>query len=350
MFKKPLTRREFLQSTLIGAAAFTTQAFRPYFRSEDEQFANSIARVCSDSVSVYAEPSDESKILYQRTRDELVNVYDEVVSEDGPGYNPRWYRVWSGYMHSAYLQKVQVRYNPIASVFPPEGLLAEVTVPYTQTMRNIANKYWDPVYRLYYQSVHWITGIEDGPDGQPWYKLKDELLEVEYDVPAEHMRIITAEEMEPISPELPHHKKKLEVSIAHQRLRAFENDELIFETYVSSGVPNCNPDPNGIPTDTPKGKFNIQSKMASKHMGNGQLTADIFAYELPGVPWACFFEPTTGVAFHGTYWHHNFGLQMSRGCVNMKTEEAKWLFRWAIPPSDSVTVEKRGFGTEVTVI
>ncbi len=350
MFKKPLTRREFLQSTLIGAAALSTQAFRPHFRSEDEQFANSIARVCSDSVSVYAEPSDESKILYQRTRDEIVNIYDEVVSEDGPGYNPRWYRVWSGYMHSAYLQKVQVRYNPIASVFPPEGLLAEVTVPYTQTMRNIANKYWDPVYRLYYQSVHWITGIEDGPDGQPWYKLKDELLEVEYDVPAEHMRIITAEEMEPISPELPHQMKKLEVSIAHQRLRAFEDGELIFETNISSGVPNRNPDPNGIPTDTPKGKFNIQSKMPSKHMGNGQLTADIFAYELPGVPWACFFEPKTGVAFHGTYWHHNFGLQMSRGCVNMKTEDAKWLFRWALPPSDSVTVEKRGFGTEVTVI
>jgi hypothetical protein len=33
----------------------------------------------------------------------------------------------------------------------------------------------------------------------------------------------------------------------------------------------------------------------------------------------------------------------------MKTEEAKWLFRWATPPSDAETVEKRGLGTEVVV-
>lgn len=349
MLQNQVSRRDFLKYTLIAATALSTQAFRPYFRPEDEQFANSLARVCTSSVSVYAEPNDKSKIMYQHTRDELINIYDEVVAPDGPIYNPRWYRVWGGYMHSAYLQKVQVRYNPIESIFPVDGLPAEVTVPFTQTMRNIANLRWEPVYRLYYESVHWITGVEEGPDGQTWYKLKDELLEVEYDVPAEHMRVIKAEELTPLSSEIPAHKKRLEVSIADQRVRAFENDQQIFETHISSGVPNRNPDPNGIPTDTPKGKFNIQSKMPSKHMGNGQLTSDIFAYELPGVPWVSFFEPVTGVAFHGTYWHHNFGLQMSRGCVNMKTEEAKWLFRWATPPSDSVTVEKRGLGTQVIV-
>ncbi len=30
--------------------------------------------------------------------------------------------------------------------------------------------------------------------------------------------------------------------------------------------------------------------------------------ELPGVPWVCFFEPNTGVALHGTYWHTNYGF------------------------------------------
>ena len=65
-------------------------------------------------------------------------------------------------------------------------------------------------------------------------------------------------------------------------------------------------------------------------MGDGQLTAEIEAYELPGVPWTTFFAPN-GVAFHGTYWHDNFGMTMSRGCVNMRTEEAKWLFRWIMP-------------------
>jgi len=349
MMMKPHSRRDFLKYGIIATSALFTQAFKPYFGNEDEQFSNNLARVCSETLSVYSEPSDKSKILYQRTRDEIVNIYDEVVSEEGPSYNPLWYRVWGGYIHSAYLQRVEIRYNPIEVIIPESGLLAEVTVPMTQTMRKIGEIRWDPVYRLYYESVHWITGLEKGPDEQYWYKLKDELLEIEYHVPAEHLRIIRPEELTPISPEIPNHKKRLEVSIAHQRVQAFEFDKLVFETFISSGVPNRNPDPKGIPTDTPKGKFNIQSKMPSKHMGNGQLTSDMFAYELPGVPWTCFFEPVTGVAFHGTYWHRNFGLQMSRGCVNMKSEEAKWLFRWATPSSDAETVEKRGFGTEVIV-
>jgi hypothetical protein len=40
---------------------------------------------------------------------------------------------------------------------------------------------------------------------------------------------------------------------------------------------------------------------------------------------------------------------MSHGCVNMKTEEAKWLFRWATPPSTHDSIETRGLGTEVIV-
>ena len=63
---------------------------------------------------------------------------------------------------------------------------------------------------------------------------------------------------------------------------------------------------------------------------DGNLFADADDYELPGVPWTCFFT-AQGHAFHGTYWHENFGVPMSHGCINMRTEEAKWLFRWALP-------------------
>lgn len=349
MFNKNISRRNFLKYSLITAGALTTQAFRPYYSPVDEQCSNNLARITGETVSVYSEPSDKSKILYQRTRDELVNIYEEVISDDGPGYNPLWYRVWSGYIHSAYLQRVKINFNSIQKNIPVSGFLGEVTVPLSQSMRHRKPYGWEPLYRLYYESTHWITAAEEGPDGNIWYKLLDELLEVDYHVPAEHMRIITPEELKPLSPEIPSHKKRLDVSIGHQTVRAFENNQLVFETKISSGVPNRNPDPNGIPTDTPKGKFNIQSKMPSKHMGDGRLTSDIFAYELPGVPWVSFFEPKTGVAFHGTYWHHNFGLQMSHGCVNLKTEDAKWIFRWATPVSEVTTVETRGFGTEVIV-
>ena len=78
------------------------------------------------------------------------------------------------------------------------------------------------------------------------------------------------------------------------------------------------------------------------------MTDNINAYELPGVPWVCFFDQN-GVAFHGTYWHDNFGYKMSHGCVNMLMEEAKWLYRWVLPETEASSWETRGYGTSVHV-
>ncbi len=88
MLSKLHSRRDFLKYAMFATSALFTQAFKPYFGNEDEQFTNNLVRVCSDTLSVYSEPSDKSKILYQRTRDEIINIYDEVVSEEGPSYNP----------------------------------------------------------------------------------------------------------------------------------------------------------------------------------------------------------------------------------------------------------------------
>jgi len=341
-----ITRRSFLK---ISALALGGLALRPLANPSWGYPAEDLARIALYSISVYKEPNDKSEIVCQRYRDELVNIYYEVISKDGPSYNPLWYRVWQGYMHSAHLQRVKFRPNPVMKSMPAEIQLAEVTVPYTQTMRQIQKTRWEPVYRLYYGSTHWIYGIDPGPDGGPWYRLRDELLEVEYHVPAKELRPIPAAELTPISPEVPPEKKRIEVSLQNQTLTAYELDQVVLQTKISSGIPRKRANPDDIPTKTPSGTFHIQNKMPSKHMGDGNLTADVEAYELPGVPWTSFFEPETGVAFHGTYWHNNFGIPMSHGCVNMRTHEAKWLFRWATPVSASTDISKIGYGTRVTV-
>ncbi|MCJ7700030.1 MAG: L,D-transpeptidase, partial [Anaerolineales bacterium] len=207
---------------------------------------------------------------------------------------------------------------------------------------------WQPVYRLYYQSVHWITAVEEGPDGKSWYQLSDESDDnLKYYLPQSHVRLIKADELTPISPEIPWEHKRIVVNLTLQDMKVFEYDQVVLHTLISSGIPGIGG--NGpIPTSTPTGRFNIQVKMPSKHMGDGRITDRIDAYELPGVPWVCFFTDT-GVAFHGTYWHHNFGRRMSHGCVNMSMKEAKWLYRWALPESEFYTWEKRGYGTQVTV-
>ncbi len=351
VYRKP-DRRDFLKMVGAGAGAF---AFQPFFSENDLLTkGGKTARVAIANVSVYKEPWDESQIQYQKYRDELVNVYYQVKSEYGPGYNPIWYRVWGGYIHSGHLQLVETRlnevdYSVIGATLP--GKLAEVTVPFTQARLHNSDGSWRDVFRLYYESVHWVVGLIDGPDGRPWYRIKDEIFDVDrldYYVPAEHVRIISESELLPISPEVPWIEKRIEVSIAMQELTAYEYNKVVLKTKVSTGIPSAKVE-GKIPTSTPTGTFNIQNKMPSKHMGDGQMTDDLEAYELPGVPWVCFFEPKNGVATHGTYWHTNYGMTMSHGCVNMPNDKAKWLYRWALPAATEFKLETIGYGTTVIV-
>jgi hypothetical protein len=342
---KTLSRRDFLK---LAGLSLGGLAFRPFFGSGDQLDEGEMVRVASRQVSIYSQPSDKSVILFQRYRDDLMHVYQTIISEAGPGYNPVWYRVWGGYVHSANLQTVKTRINEPLMGLPPKGQLAEVTVPISQAMRKRPYD-WEQVYRLYYESTHWITGIEPGPDGELWYQLTDELLGVQYHVPTAHLRAIFPEELTPLSPDVPADSKRIEVSITQQTLTAFEGDKVVLKTKVSTGVPVRRIVPGVIPTDTPKGEFHIQNKMPSKHMGDGHLTSDPEAYEIPGVPWTCFFEPVAGVATHGTYWHTNYGMTMSHGCVNLRPADAKWIFRWSTPIAKAEDWETRGYGTLVRV-
>jgi hypothetical protein len=340
-----LSRRDFLK---LSGLALGSLAFNPNSPQIGDYDDASLARVCINSVSVHSRPDDTSRIVAQWYRDDLVNIYEEIDSGT-PGYNPIWYRVWGGYMHRAHLQKVKFSYQKPLTSLPAEGRqLGQVTVPYAQSIRFNERRGWIPVYRLYYDSVHWITDITDGPDGKIWYILLDELLGITYNVPASQVRPIPAEEIEPISPEVPFVNKRIEISLSRQQLTAYEYDIPVFEAEISSGIPNADPGDNGIPTITPAGKFNVTIKMPSKHMGEGNLAADINDYVLPGVPWCSFFTQQ-GHAIHGAWWHDNFGVPMSHGCVNMRPDEAKWVYRWARPVHEAEDVDRKGYGTTINI-
>jgi lipoprotein-anchoring transpeptidase ErfK/SrfK len=127
-------------------------------------------------------------------------------------------------------------------------------------------------------------------------------------------------------------------------LLARQDDLPMLEAIISSGIPGLYP--------TPDGQLNILDKLPSRRMdaATSRLADDIV---LAGVPWSSFFTGE-GVALHGTYWHDNFGIPMSHGCVNMKTEDAKWVFRWSRPTSgfddiDKQTLDVKGYGTAFNV-
>ena len=164
-------------------------------------------------------------------------------------------------MHSAYLQPVEVRWNEPIDEVRETGQLAEVTVPYTQSFLHSLTYGWQPVNRLYYSSTHWITGLVEGPDGKPWYRLRDELQPLDYFAPAGAFRPTADDEFDPISPDLPFEAKRVEVSLKEQTVTAYEEDRVVLHTKVSTGIPNYGGGDNGIPTATPEGRFNIMSKL-----------------------------------------------------------------------------------------
>jgi len=58
--------------------------------------------------------------------------------------------------------------------------------------------------------------------------------------------------------------------------------------------------------------------------------AGINDVDLYGVPWVSSFTDT-GIAFHGTYWHNDFGKPHSHGCINLPINAARWIYLWCQP-------------------
>ena len=103
----------------------------------------------------------------------------------------------------------------------------------------------------------------------------------------------------------------IDVDLTNQMVYAYEGDVMVNSFVVSTGT-------RLTPTVTGKYKIYVKIRSGSMH-GPG--------YFLPDVPYIMYFYK--GYGLHGTYWHNNFGTPMSHGCVNLRTDEAGWLFNWA---------------------
>lgn len=109
--------------------------------------------------------------------------------------------------------------------------------------------------------------------------------------------------------------KWIEVDLSKQRVTMYLDDQPVKSVLVSTGRAN---------TPTQVGTFAVYSKRAVMTM-TGTIAGDY--YYIPNIKWVSFFDG--GEAFHGTYWHHNFGHPMSHGCVNMTEADAKTLYDFA---------------------
>jgi lipoprotein-anchoring transpeptidase ErfK/SrfK len=114
-------------------------------------------------------------------------------------------------------------------------------------------------------------------------------------------------------------EKWIDVDLSEQRLVAYRGHRPIRSFIISSGLPA---------TPTVTGTFRIWAKTPMQDMYAGNRATG-YSYYLEDVQWVQYFYKDYGI--HGAYWHNNFGQPMSRGCINMRNEDAKWLFEWASP-------------------
>ncbi|MDQ1131282.1 L,D-transpeptidase [Microbacterium sp. SORGH_AS_0888] len=111
-------------------------------------------------------------------------------------------------------------------------------------------------------------------------------------------------------------QRSVEVNLSEQRLYLHENGKVVDTWLISSGKP-------GFETHT--GNFRIGWKTPEQTMRG--YNGDGTMYETPNVKWAAYFNGDE--AFHGVYWHNNFGQQMSHGCVGMPEWRAEQVYDWA---------------------
>ncbi len=329
----------------ISGLGFAALALPPLNLRFDDPFENQQGRVTTRMVWAYAEPSLAATRTLLLPRDSVFSISNTALNADDKEAAQRvWYQLDAeGYVSSENIQPVRTRLSEVyRGEIPKEGLLAEVCVPYSDALTE-PNPESEVGYRIYYETTHWIQALHQDANKKNWYQIFDDKYRKVYYVRAEHLRVLPPEELTPLSPEIPINEKKIRVELNRQLVTAYEKGVPIFSVPVSSGARLR----SGTYT-TPSGEFVTSYKRPSRHMAAGEIGSN--GFDLPGVPWVQYITKS-GISFHGTFWHNNFGATMSHGCINMTSAAAKWLYRWSSP---TVPLEKEfvyGYiGTQVEIV
>ncbi len=296
-------------------------------------------------VKILSRPHPDGSELGQLKADDVVQIVREVVGKGVFNRNHVWYELEQGYVYKPYLQPVRNIHNPPVKMLPADGLWAEVSMPYVDGRVKPAPDA-KVLYRLYYSSIFKIKEVLTSADGTVWYRADTET-EVRLYAPAEAFRIISADEIAPLSPNA--EKKRVVVDLSEQALSAFEGKAEVFRAKISSGALFFGEDGKTLTSGTPGGDHIIWQKRVARHMQGGTRDS---GYDLPGVGWVAYFA-SNGAALHSTYWHNDFGTPKSHGCLNCRPEDAKWLFRWTAPAvpyePGNITVNMSSPGTVLNI-
>jgi hypothetical protein len=357
MRRGSLTRRDFLKLTGLGAGAL---AFRnlphasrlPQFMEEGAaekyllpQFpeGDRLGRVAVTpnfySTELKAHPNGTDPAIRNVGQDEVVVWQRAVIGSTGfSGNSQTWVETGDGYIYAPHLQPVRNLPNAPVSSLPEgkPGFWAEVTVPYVELVRQnppispaikFLVEHGQPI-RLYYGQVMWIDQVAADGSGNIFYRVNESpghgygYGDVFF-ADGAGLRVLSEEDVAPINPNVDPNIKRIVIDATpgRQVLSCLEGENEVYFCRISSGY--------GERFSTPTGDQAIARKIFSIHMAAN--TGSDSGYDTMGVPWPVFFNLNVGAAIHGVFWHNDFGVRRSHGCVNVAPEDAKWIYRWTAP-------------------
>ncbi len=353
-----LSRRDFLKLTGVGLGAL---AFKPYRAFDFEylstprrlpQFPNSeiIGRVVDSDIDLRSSPTNDPNLntsIGKLPADTLVEWGRQVIGNVIGGLsNQRYVETPQGYIYASVLQPTRNHPNTPIPEMPAgqQGFWAEVTVPYVDLAHegSVASPWlkdhitYNFPPRLYYGQVVWFDQIRsnngfveyrwnEGVDGHGYgYGAYNEF----YWADGAAFKILTEEDVAPISPDVDPNEKRIEADLDYQTLSCYEGNTEVYFCRICSGLLY---DPaTGEISDklaTPVGNLLTHWKIISLNMTAGSFQS---GYSTPAVPWSTMISGD-GIAIHGAFWHNAFGEKRSHGCINVSPEDAKWIFRWTTP-------------------
>lgn len=309
-------------------------------------------------INIRLRPSASSPSVGVLYEDAVIIWLHEVVGEAPGGLiSRRWVETPDGYIYAPVIQPVRNMPNEPVIVLPESssgrGMWAEVTVPFIDiSLENPPNSEWlknSETPRLYYSQVLWIDDINTNAQGQVMYRVNEKFGNPGdvYWAAGEAFRPITEEDISPIHQDAI--DKRIIINLNYQTLSCFEGNQEVYFCRISSGAKF---DAAGNVVDhwsTPIGAHLPWRKLISLHMGGGSIGT---GWDTPGIGWTTLFDPD-GAAIHSTFWHNDFGVPRSHGCVNTRPEDAKYIFRWSSPyvPYDPGNIDMSGpSGTVVEVV
>lgn len=357
-----VSRRDFLKLGAVGLGALSLSKGTRFLQLGTWPENILLGRNCGTGiVNLRAKPLADATLLNTYYEDTVVIWLREVIGEAPAGLlSKRWVETPEGFIYAPSLQPVRnipnIPMHSLPSTSLGNGMWVKVTVPYVDLVlaNPPARLPWSQNakhLRLYYDQVIWVDQIQTDNSGATLYRVNERYGGGDiYWADARGFKPLSNDDFAPISPNV--ENKNIQVNVSYQYLSCFEDNREVYFCRVSTGA-KFNAEGQAVDKwSTPLGEHMIYRKLASMHMIGGSTGA---GWDTPGIGWTSLFA-NGGVAIHSTFWHNDFGVPRSHGCVNVTPDDAQWIFRWTTPnvpydPGDiDVTALNLPPGTHVNVI